>query len=98
MFVPTQHISQVVIDRIAVRVHLCADTGSALGQYFGDFGTAFKERPKQPYVFDFYWHIFRPDGNSLSESQPKKPTVVSSKSNSLGELACEIQSLLVYLP
>lgn len=53
MFVPTQHISQVVIDRIAVRVHLCADTGSALGQYFGDFGTAFKERPKQPYVFDF---------------------------------------------
>lgn len=66
--------SEVVIDRIAVRVHLCADTGSALGQYFGDFGTAFKERPEQP----------------LSESQPKKPTVVSSKRNSLGELAYPI--------
>ena len=52
---PFRHDPQVVIDRIAVRVHLCADTGSALGQYFGDFGTAFKERLEQPYVFDFNW-------------------------------------------
>ncbi|KAH9180656.1 hypothetical protein EDB89DRAFT_1840925 [Lactarius sanguifluus] len=68
--------SEVVIDRIAVRIHLCADTGSALGLFFGDFGTAFKERPDQP--------------NSIPESQPRTPTVVSAKRNSLGELAYPI--------
>ena len=84
--------SQVVIDRLSVRVHLCADTGSALGQYFADFGTAFKEIPKQTYVFDFDpVFVFNPHRNSLSESQPRKPAVVSAKRNSLDELACEIQ-------
>ncbi|KAH9063334.1 hypothetical protein EDB87DRAFT_1603168 [Lactarius vividus] len=66
--------SEVVIDHIVVRVHLCADTGSALGLFFGDFGTAFKERPDQP----------------IPESQPRKPTVVSAKRNSLDELAYPI--------
>ncbi|SRR6266702_414556 len=96
---PFQRNSQVVIDRIAVRIHLCADTGSALGLYFGDFGTAFKERLDQPYVFGFDWlftHVFHPHRNSISESQPRKPTVVSAKRSSLSELACEIQSLRVY--
>ncbi len=50
---PSDISSQVVVDRIAVRIHLCADTGSALGLYFGDFGTAFKERQDHPYVFGF---------------------------------------------
>lgn len=62
---PFRHDSQVIIDRIAVRIHLCADTGSALGLYFGDFGTAFKERLDQPYVFFFDWplvHVFYPIG------------------------------------
>ncbi|KAI0273740.1 hypothetical protein BC834DRAFT_816242 [Gloeopeniophorella convolvens] len=33
--------SEVTVDRVTVRVHLCADTGSALGLFFGDFGAAF---------------------------------------------------------
>jgi hypothetical protein len=46
----SQHNFQVVIDHINIRIHLCADTGSALGLYFGHLGSAFEAAHGPPYV------------------------------------------------
>ncbi|KAH9966770.1 hypothetical protein BC827DRAFT_1374003 [Russula dissimulans] len=67
--------SEVTVDRIAIRIHLCADTGSTLGLYFSDLGTAFEERSQQ---------------NISSESLSKRPTVVSTQESSSDELAYSI--------
>jgi len=68
--------SEITIDRINIRIHLCADTGSTLGLFFGDFGTAFETERGQPSI---------PDESSL-----KRPTVVSAQGSSPDELTYSI--------
>ncbi|KAI0306470.1 hypothetical protein B0F90DRAFT_1690173 [Multifurca ochricompacta] len=68
--------SEASIDHITVRIHLCADTGSALGLYFGDFGTAFEVQPDR--------------SNTPSESKTKQPTIVSPQETASDELTYSI--------
>ncbi|KAI0256805.1 hypothetical protein BJV78DRAFT_309729 [Lactifluus subvellereus] len=68
--------SEVVIDHIKIRIHLCADTGSALGLYFGHFGSAFEAARGSP--------------NITPSTQPRHPTVVSGQERSSDELTYSI--------
>jgi hypothetical protein len=89
----SQRSFQAVIDHINIRIHLCADTGSALGLYFGHFGSAFETEPGPPYVLVDNW---KPHTRHLpftrtitSECQPRHPTVVSGHERSSEELTCK---------
>jgi hypothetical protein len=93
----SQHSFQAVIDHINIRIHLCADTGSALGLYFGHFGSAFETERGPPYVLVDTWkrhtHHLPSTRTITSECQPRHPTVVSGHERSSEELTCKFSLL-----
>jgi hypothetical protein len=90
----SQHSFQVVIDHVNIRIHLCADTGSALGLYFGNVGSAFETQRGLLYVLTNNWKTraqYLPSARDIdSESQPRRPTIVSGHGRSSDELTCKI--------
>lgn len=77
----TENNYQVKVDRVGLRVHLCADSLAAITAFAGDLTTIFKPPGDDLYViFDSHTTTYR-FTFATSPSRPKRqPTVVSKQS------------------
>ncbi|KAI0065395.1 hypothetical protein BV25DRAFT_1821795 [Artomyces pyxidatus] len=68
--------SDVIVDGVTLRVHLCADTGAVLGAFFADLGSAFGSGAEKI--------------EHSSGIEAKKPTDVSAKQGSASQMMSSI--------